>query len=293
MIELELDFSEEDVKFADRDALLLTAKESKELTDSLAASFKAGNAIKNGVPVAIAGPPNVGKSTLLNALLNDDRAIVSEIAGTTRDAIEDTIIIEGALYRFIDTAGIRETKDTIENLGIERTFRKIEQASVILFMAESDDTAEAVNQYIRRIRNQPGAEHKPLILIINKKDRADEKAIRELENAVIRDGNLDVISISALKGENIKELTDLLSQVVNIGSVRFHDNIITNIRHYHALQAASLSLERVIEGISDQIPSDLLAQDIRETVMILGEITGEVTTDEILGNIFKNFCIGK
>ncbi|MFZ5941648.1 MAG: tRNA uridine-5-carboxymethylaminomethyl(34) synthesis GTPase MnmE, partial [Bacteroidota bacterium] len=276
MIELELDFSEEDVEFADRQALLKLAEEARQLVDRLAASFKAGNAIKNGVPVAIVGPPNVGKSTLLNALLNEDRAIVSEIAGTTRDSIEDTIIIEGVLFRFIDTAGIRDTADTVESLGIERTYRKIAQASVVLLMAEAGDEPEKISTALKEISLQPGLDEKPLILVLNKLDRIRADDLQKTITALDLPEKVAIVSISAARGENMGELTGQLLRAVNLGPVRHQDVIITNIRHFHALTAASTCLTRVVEGIDSRLPSDLLAQDIREAVMILGEITGEV-----------------
>jgi len=292
MIELELDFSEEDVEFADRSALLALADEALELVKRLAASFKAGNAIKNGVPVAIAGAPNVGKSTLLNALLNDDRAIVSEIAGTTRDTIEDTIVIDGVLFRFIDTAGIRDTDDSIESMGIERTFRKIEQASLVLYMAEAGDKASSLKEGLQKVRAQAGPD-KPVILLINKIDKIDEGKLASLLEGIEGDEQVRILPISALNGLNMDRLTKLLSEVVNLGELRHQDLIITNIRHYHALTEAAVCLERVRSGISGMLTGELLAQDLREAILILGEITGEVSTDEILGSIFKNFCIGK
>jgi len=293
MIELELDFSEEDVEFADRAELTRIAGDARDLVDRLASSFKAGNAIKNGVPVAIVGAPNVGKSTLLNVLLRDDRAIVSEIAGTTRDSIEDTMVIDGVLYRFIDTAGIRETSDTIENMGIRRTYMKMDQASVIMLMAEASDSAEKIQNSLTSAIQQSGSSDKPLILIINKKDRVEESELNARLLALHLPEQVHPVALSASREENIDELTALLTRVVNLGQIRHQDTIITNIRHYHALQEASACLLRVLDGIEASVPGDLLAQDIREAIMILGEITGEVTNDEILANIFRNFCIGK
>jgi tRNA modification GTPase len=289
LIELELDFSEEDVEFADRNELSRLVKTVKELVDSLKESFQLGNVIKTGVPVAIVGRPNVGKSTLLNALLSEERAIVSEIEGTTRDAIEDTVVIEGVMYRFIDTAGIRETADTIENLGIRRTYQKIEQASVVLLLVEAVDGRDLILQSLESIREQMAGRHRQLILVVNKSDIADPNV---MDDSLLHDGE-HICRISARNHQNIDQLRQTLVNAVNVGSTRHQDVVISNIRHFNALNAASESLERVLEGLTTSLPQDLLAQDIRETLHHLGEITGEVTTDEILGNIFKNFCIGK
>ncbi len=293
MIELELDFSEEEVEFADRKELVRLVKEIASLINELISSFQLGNVLKNGVPVAIIGRPNVGKSTLLNAILNEERAIVSEIEGTTRDAIEDTINLEGINFRFIDTAGLRETADTIENLGIRKTYQKIDQASIVLLLTEASDDLEIIKRSLEAIRNQMDNGKKNLVVVLNKSDRITEKQIRELEKGISLQVNEQIISISAEQKENISGLKDLLLDIVNIGSIKHQDVLISNIRHYNALKSASESLTRVSEGLSSTLPSDLLAQDIREALHFLGEITGEVTTDEILGNIFKNFCIGK
>ncbi|MEX0981831.1 MAG: tRNA uridine-5-carboxymethylaminomethyl(34) synthesis GTPase MnmE [Bacteroidales bacterium] len=289
LIELELDFSEEDVEFADRNELERLVIEVKELVDNLKDSFQLGNVIKTGVPVAIVGRPNVGKSTLLNAFLNEERAIVSEIEGTTRDAIEDTVVIEGVLYRFIDTAGIRETADTIETLGIRRTYQKIDQASVVLLLVEASDGQELILQSLESIRDQMEGRRRQLILVINKSDIGDPNVF---DDQLLKDHE-QVCRISAKNQQNIDKLREMLINAVNVGSIRHQDVVISNIRHFNALNAVSASLERVLDGLATTLPQDLLAQDIRETLHHLGEITGEVTTDEILGNIFKNFCIGK
>ncbi|MDF1572354.1 MAG: tRNA uridine-5-carboxymethylaminomethyl(34) synthesis GTPase MnmE [Bacteroidales bacterium] len=289
LIELELDFSEEDVEFADRGELTRLVAEVKELVDSLKDSFQLGNVLKTGVPVAIVGRPNVGKSTLLNVLLNEERAIVSEIEGTTRDTVEDTVIINGILYRFIDTAGIRETADTIESLGIRRTYQKIDQASVVMLLVEASDGSELIIESLQAIRQQLEGKGKQLILVINKSDIGDPQVF---DDAQLQE-NEYACRISAKHHQNIDQLRETLINAVSTGSIRHQDVVITNIRHYNALNAASDSLERVLDGLSATLPQDLLAQDIRETLHYLGEITGEVTTDEILGNIFKNFCIGK
>jgi len=293
MIELELDFSEEEVEFADRTQLSSLVNEIRSLIDELIQSFQLGNVLKNGVPVAIIGRPNVGKSTLLNALLKEERAIVSDIEGTTRDSIEDTINLEGITFRFIDTAGIRETADTIENLGIRRTYQKIAQASVVMLLVEAKDDPGLISQSLEAIRRQLSTREKHLVLVLNKADQVRADRLHKLEEDIALEQNEKLISISAEKGEHIDRLIRILLDIVSIGSLRHQDVVISNIRHYNALKSASESLSRVSEGLGSALPSDLLAQDIREALHFLGEITGEVTTDEILGNIFKNFCIGK
>jgi len=292
MIELELDFSEEDVEFADRSKLIELVGQIASLIDELINSFQLGNVLKNGVPVAIIGRPNVGKSTLLNAILKEERAIVSDIEGTTRDSIEDTINLGGINFRFIDTAGIRETADTIENLGIRRTYQKIEQASVVLLLTEADDDPLIIQQSIEAIRQQLNG-GKQLVVVLNKSDRVPAKQQKTLQKKVSLRENECIISISAEQGQNIDALTGMLLEIVNLGSMKHQDVVISNIRHYNALKMASEALSRVSDGLTSGLPTDLLAQDIREVLHYLGEITGEVTTDEILGNIFKNFCIGK
>lgn len=292
MIELELDFSEEDVEFADRNKLVSLVDQISILINELINSFQLGNVLKNGVPVAIIGRPNVGKSTLLNAILKEERAIVSDIEGTTRDSIEDTINLEGVNFRFIDTAGIRETSDTIENLGIRRTYQKIEQASIVLLLTEAGDDPLIIQQSIEAIRKQLNG-GKQLVVVLNKSDRIPAQEQKALQQKITLEENERIISISAEKSENIDGLTDLLLDIVSLGSIKHQDVVISNIRHYNALKSASESLLRASEGLMTSLPTDLLAQDIREVLHYLGEITGEVTTDEILGNIFKNFCIGK
>lgn len=293
LVELELDFSEEDVEFADRKELTHLVERVKDLVDELKRSFQLGNVLKAGVPVAIVGRPNVGKSTLLNALLNEEKAIVSEIEGTTRDSIEDTMTMDGITFRFIDTAGIRETADTIENLGIRRTYQKIGQASVVLLLVEASDGPDLINKSVKAIREQIKGTGKHLIVVVNKAENLDEHTSKELLEEITIIDNEDIVGISAKSGKNIDELKDLLGSIVNLGSLKHQDVVISNIRHYNALKASSESLRRVIDGLESGISQDFLAQDIRETLHYLGEITGEVTTDEILGNIFKNFCIGK
>ena len=292
LIELELDFSEEDVEFADRSKLVDLLNQISALINELINSFQLGNVLKNGVPVAIIGRPNVGKSTLLNAILKEERAIVSDIEGTTRDSIEDTINLEGINFRFIDTAGIRETADTIENLGIRRTYQKIDQASIVLLLTEAEDDPGIIKQSIEAIRQQLNG-GKQLVVVLNKADRVPENRQLELQQSITLGENERIISISAEQGKNIDGLTSVLLELVNLGSIKHQDVVISNIRHYNALKSASGGLQRASTGLDDDLPTDLLAQDIREVLHFLGEITGEVTTDEVLGNIFKNFCIGK
>jgi tRNA modification GTPase len=292
MIELELDFSEEDVEFADRGKLVNLLKQISNLISELINSFQLGNVLKNGVPVAIIGRPNVGKSTLLNAMLKEERAIVSDIEGTTRDSIEDTINLEGINFRFIDTAGIRETADTIENLGIRRTYQKIEQASIVLLLTEAGDASSIIKQSIEALRLQL-KDSKQLVVVLNKADQVPEKKQEELVQGISLGENERIISISAEQGKNIDGLTRVLLELVNLGSIKHQDVVISNIRHYNALKSALEGLQRASAGLTTDLPTDLLAQDIREVLHYLGEITGEVTSDEILGNIFKNFCIGK
>ncbi len=293
MIELELDFSEEDVEFADRKELVKLVNEIDTLIRELITSFQMGNVLKNGVPVAIIGPPNVGKSTLLNAILNEELAIVSDIEGTTRDSIEDTINLEGICFRFIDTAGIRETADTIENLGIRRTYQKIKQASIVLLLVEASDELNIIQRSVEAIRQQLSENGKHLVVVLNKSDRIPASREKEIVKSIQLQEGEQHIFLSAEKRENIDGLTQQLLDIVNIGNIRHQDVLISNIRHYNALKSASDGLQRVTDGLTSSLPTDLLAQDIREVLHYLGEITGEVTTDEILGNIFKNFCIGK
>lgn len=296
LIELELDFSEEDVEFADRSQLKSLVQEIYDKLSNIAGSFEKGNAIKNGIPVAIVGEPNVGKSTLLNVLLNEEKAIVSDIPGTTRDAIEDTIHVGDLLFRFIDTAGIRETTDTIETIGIEKTFEKVKQASVVLFMADALSSAEGVREKLDKLNHLVQDESRHIIVVVNKTDTLknpfDERKFAGLISGG-KDKPFPVVGISAKKKENIDHLTSLLAELSGIRQLENEDTIITNARHYEALEKSRLAAQRVLDGLSSGIPGDLLAMDIREILHYFGEITGQITTDEILGNIFKNFCIGK
>jgi tRNA modification GTPase len=293
LIELELDFGEEDVEFADRTELRSIISRVKELSDSLARSFLLGNVIKNGIPVAIVGKPNSGKSTLLNALLKEEKAIVSEIPGTTRDTIEDTIVIDGIEYRFIDTAGLRETTDVIEKLGIKKTHEKIDQATVIILIDEITDNTESINQRARSIREMIRGSGKRLFILINKVDLSAPERLEELEKNILTESQDSLLFISAKEKIGLDELRLKLSQVVEKERLSSDSVIITNIRHYEALLRVSESLSRVEKGLENNIPEDLIAIDIRQSIHYLGEITGEITTDELLGNIFRNFCIGK
>jgi tRNA modification GTPase len=293
LIELELDFGEEDVEFADRKELKAIIFRVKDLADRLANSFKLGNAMKNGIPVAIVGKPNSGKSTLLNALLMEERAIVSDIPGTTRDSIEDTIVIDGIEYRFIDTAGLRETSDIIEVMGIKKTHEKITQASVILLIDDISDSAVSINKRIRSMRELIMDSEKRLIILINKIDTVSDNRKAELKSGIRLGDNDRLLFISAKEKSGLDDLRLKLAEFVMKDKLSSDDVIITNIRHYEALNHVSESLGRVIAGLEDQIPEDLIAIDIRQAIHYLGEITGEITSDEILGNIFRYFCIGK
>lgn len=287
LIELELDFSEEDVEFANREDLKDLIEKIHRIIAQLIHSFEKGNAIKNGVPIAIIGEPNVGKSTLLNAILNDEKAIVSEIAGTTRDVVEDVFNFNGIYYRFFDTAGLRDTKDVIENLGIERTYKKIEQASVVLLMVNADDNVEKINFNVKKILKKT-KKNQSIILVINKIDLS-EKYFNYANKEIA-----DHIFISAKKKKNINELLQKIEIATNLKNIPQEETIITNIRHLEGLNLAQEAIERVLEGLEQQITSDFLSMDIREAIFHLSGITGEeITTDEVLGNIFKNFCIGK
>jgi len=291
MVELELDFGEEDVEFADRTALRKLTEEIEALLRKLKDSFQLGNAIKNGIPVAIVGETNVGKSTLLNALLNEDRAIVSDIHGTTRDVIEDVVNIHGAAFRFFDTAGIRETEDQIETLGIERSYSKLEQATVVLLVVDTNNPYPLVESRIQNIRERI-APHQTLIIVANKIDSGLRDTIQQIEVMELTD-NEKAVFIAAKQKENLEELIDYMSHSINMEEAEQQDIIVTNARHYEILKNAHEAILRVLNGLDMQITGDFLAQDIRECLHYLAEITGEVGTEEVLGHIFKNFCIGK
>jgi tRNA modification GTPase len=293
LIELELDFAEEDVEFADRTAFHELINRIEFVLKRLIDSFAVGNVIKNGIPVAIVGEPNVGKSTLLNALLNEERAIVSDIAGTTRDTIEDELVIAGIGFRFIDTAGIRETIDVVESIGIQKTFEKIEQAQVVILLLDAKELQVSGFRFqveIEKIKNK--FPQKPLIVILNKVDLLSinevETIRQELETL-----NLKLETISAKKKTGIDELKNTLLSFVNTGALRNNETIVTNTRHYDSLLKALEEIQKVKWGLDSGISSDLMAIDIRSALFFFGEITGEVTNDELLGNIFANFCIGK
>lgn len=297
LIELELDFSEEDVAFANRDDLKKLLSESQLKLRKLIDSFALGNVIKSGIPIAIVGEPNVGKSTLLNALLNEEKAIVSDIAGTTRDAIEDEINIDGIRFRLIDTAGIRETTDTIEGMGIQRSYSKAEQSKLVLYLLDATqlNTKPRIIHCLMRIQiMREKFPDKPLVVILNKLDQ-----ITGLEHAEItkqlqeKQPQIPLISLSAKVGSGVEELKKALVESFKSGALSQDDTIVSNARHYDALQRAYASLIEVQTGIENDISSEFLAIDIRATAEALGSITGEITNDELLGNIFSQFCIGK
>jgi tRNA modification GTPase len=297
LIELELDFAEEDVEFADRTQFTELLNRIEFVLKRLIDSFSIGNVIKNGIPVAIVGEPNVGKSTLLNALLNEERAIVSEIAGTTRDTIEDVLVIGGIGFRFIDTAGIRKTIDVVESIGIKKTFEKIEQAQVVLYLVDGCQLTvvgklENLIIEINKTKNQ--YPQKPIIVVINKKDIISEDVLSTINNKLTTDNKQPIaIFISAKNKTGIDELKNTLLSFVNTGALRNNETIITNTRHYDSLLKALDEIQKVKFGLNSNLPSDLMAIDIRQALYYFGEITGEVTNDELLGNIFANFCIGK
>ena len=293
LIELELDFSEEDVEFADRSQFEQLLKKIKTTLQTLIQSFSAGNAIKNGIPVAIVGKPNAGKSTLLNTLLNEERAIVSDIAGTTRDTIEETLHIDGFTFRFIDTAGIRDTKDQIEAIGVEKAKEKIKKAQLILYLYnEKENTTDEVIHFVTENYHKEAK----FILLHNKIEDLQE-GIPPFDNEILasipEEYIFSQLRISAKENINIDELKKILSLYVKNLSPSAGNTIITNIRHYEALNNALQALEKVEEGIQIHLSGDLLAIDIRETLYHLGSITGAVSNDELLGNIFSRFCIGK
>ena len=289
LIELELDFGEEDVEFANRDDLkqLVTKLQTKLI--HLINSFNLGNVIKNGVPVAIVGEPNVGKSTLLNALLNEERAIVSAIAGTTRDTIEDELVIKGISFRFIDTAGLRETKDEIESMGIKKSFEKIDEASIILLLVDASTISKTqLLVDVKNIENRIKGKNKRLVIIANKIDTAEQKSLTEKFNGINH-----VIFVSAKEKLNIESIKEQLYSYINSGALNQNDVIVTNARHYEALTQANEFLTKVLEGLDINITGDFLAMDIRQSLHYLGLITGDITTDDLLDNIFSKFCIGK
>jgi tRNA modification GTPase len=291
LIELELDFSEEDVAFADRIRLMELADTIRMTLDKLVHSFGLGNVLKNGIPVAIVGETNAGKSTLLNLLLNEEKAIVSEIHGTTRDVIEDVANINGISFRFIDTAGIRDTKDKIENLGIERTYQKIKQATIVIWMIDATQFTEKIETIAEKI--VPRTTNKQLIIVINKIDKLTPEEQQVLDEELLPYIPAERIYLSAKYKQNTQRLEQALLKSANLPGYNEQDIIVSNLRHYEALTKSLESIFRVEQGLKDCLSADFIAQDIRECMHYIGEITGEISTDEVLGNIFQNFCIGK
>jgi tRNA modification GTPase len=280
LIELELDFSEEDVEFADRDQFNNLLQKIKSSLMRLVDSFAVGNAIKNGIPVTILGAPNVGKSTLLNALLNEDRAIVSEIAGTTRDAIEDDLIIHGIHFRFIDTAGIRATKDQVEEIGIQKAMEKAKQAQIVLYLMDANSDLNHQLKKVKELRNSLDGK---LVVVVNKID----------QNPDAKKQFKDALFISAKQREGLDALTNTLLSFVNTGALSNNQTIVSNSRHVDALNKSLNQINKTIEGLNNGVSGDFLAMDIRQALYHLGGITGEISSDDLLENIFSNFCIGK
>ena len=292
LIELELDFAEEDVAFADRNAFRALLEKISRVLRQLLDSFALGNVIKNGIPVAIVGAPNAGKSTLLNALLNEDRAIVSDIAGTTRDTIEDEISIGGIGFRFIDTAGIRDTQDQVEKLGIAKTFEKIEQAQLVVYMVDlkqcSEDMAVVTADAASLAKLKENYPKKSILILGNKADLIPLGTLTSIQEQIP-----GLTPLSAKEKEGVETLKESFLNAVNTGALRNNDTIVTNARHYDALLRAQEEIGKVQDGLAIGLSSDLMAIDIRQALYHFGEITGEISSDELLGNIFANFCIGK
>ena len=282
LIELELDFGEEDVEFAKRDELKQLIFKIQSYLKPLILSFDQGNVIKNGVPVVIAGKPNAGKSTLLNALLNEERAIVSDIAGTTRDVIEDEMILGGITFRFMDTAGIRHTQDTIEAIGVQRTHESMKKASLILYLFDLTQTSK---EEIEREESEIKKLGIPYLKIGNKLDKASPDGLKNLGN--------DFVLIAAASKTNLEKLKDRIISLFQVNEVKQGDVVVTNLRHYQNLLQTNQSLARVLEGMDGHVTGDFLAMDIRQSLHYLGEITGQITSDDLLANIFSKFCIGK
>ena len=301
LMELELDFSEEDVAFADRQELQALCEEVETVMTRLADSFSVGNAVKNGVPVAIVGETNTGKSTLLNALLKEDRAIVSDISGTTRDTIEGMMTIGGVAFRFVDTAGVRETHDVVERMGIERTLEQLKKSSIALWMIDPTADAEQVEELAKKLL--PMCSGKKLAVLVNKCDIVEQgalaKVMEQARQLVEKYGaeaewsEDDLWTISARKGTNIDRLEEFLVRSAAIPDISAEDVVVTNARHYEALKRALDNIGEVQTGLADGIPGDLVSEPLRAAIRNLSEILGEMTTDEVLGNIFANFCIGK
>ncbi|OQA99934.1 MAG: tRNA modification GTPase MnmE [Bacteroidetes bacterium ADurb.Bin217] len=295
MLELELDFSEEEVEFADRQKLRTLASSVEQRIASLLNSFSIGNAIKTGIPVCIVGEPNVGKSTLLNTILNEEKAIVSDIPGTTRDVIEDTLVIGGKTFRFMDTAGIRDTTNHIEQLGIDRTFSKIDAASIVLFLVDVTSPMNYIKKNIASIKRRITNNAK-LYIVVNKIDLITKEQLQSRFNKQNFDElseHDDFICISAKHKRNIDTLIQALLHEVHYGDITQDDIILTNVRHYEALQRAHDAIELVLQGIDSNLSHDLLSLELRQVLHYIGEITGAINTEEMLGYIFQNFCIGK
>jgi tRNA modification GTPase len=301
LMELELDFSEEDVEFADRTLLLCLSEEIESVISRLTDSFRLGNALKNGIPVAIIGETNVGKSTLLNQLLHEDKAIVSDVHGTTRDSIEDVITIQGTTFRFIDTAGIRTTDDIVENIGIERTFSKIKEASIILWIIDASQLAtnnSDNNIQVEEIKTRilPHCQDKSLICVLNKCDLIQDHEFHSIYENIYRGSGIDenqTIRISAKNGINIAALETMLLDASHLTEVGDNDIIVTNLRHVQALAQALESIRTVETGLQSNLPGDLISEDLRICLHHLSEIIGDVSSTEILTSIFSRFCIGK
>ncbi|MGK7390690.1 MAG: tRNA uridine-5-carboxymethylaminomethyl(34) synthesis GTPase MnmE [Candidatus Cyclobacteriaceae bacterium M2_1C_046] len=285
MIELELDFSEEDVEFADRQQLVNLVSELMNVINQLLESFDFGNVIKKGVATVIAGKPNAGKSTLLNALLNEEKAIVSDIPGTTRDFIEDEVKIGGISFRFVDTAGLREATDTIEKIGVQRTKEQLKKAAMVIHLIDlSTATLEEIETERKLLREEPV----PVVTVANKTDKAQKEILDELKK------DESILFISAAQKENLEQLRERLLNAVKTGELKpGEDTIVTNIRHYDNLMKTRNALQDVLNGIDNDVTGDFLAMDIRQALHFLGEITGQITTDDLLENIFSKFCIGK
>lgn len=293
LIELELDFGEEDVEFADRTKLVELVSRIMKVTEELTSSFSLGNAVKYGIPVAIVGNPNTGKSTLLNLLLREEKAIVSDIPGTTRDAIEDTVVINGIQYRFTDTAGLRDTDDIIENLGIKKTREKIDSAAVIILVADINAGPGPIDGAMKALRERAGYDGRKIIIAVNKTDIEVPGRRHDILDNLLPHAGESLLFISARTSEGTDELKLKLAEAIDQAKLNSEDVIVTNIRHYNALTQVRESLARVKEGLESGLQEDLIATDIRQAIHYLGEITGEITNDEILAGIFKNFCIGK
>ncbi len=296
LLELELDFSEEDVEFAERSRLRMLLDTAQSHCRQLADSFRLGNAVRHGVPVAIVGAPNSGKSTLLNALLRDDRAIVSEIPGTTRDTVEETCLIGGVLFRFMDTAGIRAASDEVERLGIERTFRKISEAEIVLGVVDGSAAPEQIEASLKALFERVDLAGQKLLILINKCDILGINKNVNMINSFVKstdyqENSLAVLDISAKNGSGLEKLRETLVSCSGLASAT--GTLVTNARHAQALRAAADSLRAVSDGLDQSLPIDLLAEDLRTALASLGTITGEITTDEVLGEIFSKFCIGK